>query len=202
MAKLHFTPLEPQVALQVVEAVLALDPLGNDNCPFCAHPNRRELDIDLLTNESIAQVVDHHQLASQADRDYGKICLSVERHRRNHVIKVFQSIEDFDSMVPHKTAPTIQFIDWTVGQYVNVYKQCDSPRDQLTTLQGIVKALLTRAQIRGEIRHNKTHSPEVLDAEVLLTPDQKRKMLELEARRLGLKVIDTNPIMIEATKIS
>ena len=195
MPKSHFTPLAPVEAVHVVEAVLAIDPLGNDNCPYCAHPNRRQLDIDLLTTDSLGSIVDKHQLAVREDGDqfgkeYSHACAGVERHRRLHVLKTFESLDDADRGIPGRTAPTLHFVDWTVQQYIETYKECEKPQDQLSSLSGLVKALKTRAEIRGEIAKNGNKHPDTIETEVILSDADKRRMIMSEAKRMGLKLIE------------
>jgi len=198
--KSSFSPLAPVEAFQVVEAVLAIDPLGNDSCPYCALPIRRQLDRDLLSTDSIGTVVDRHQLAPHTEAtEYAKICGAVERHRRLHVIKVFESLQDAEANIPDPQSPTIRFIDWAVREYIQTYKTCNEPRDALASLGGLVKALGTRAAIRGEIANDKNKLAKTIETEAILSDATKRKLLETEARRLGLRLIE--PKAIEAKSI-
>ena len=196
MPKSSFSPLAPTEAFQVVEAVLALDPLGNDSCPYCALPTRRQLDIDLLSTESIGTTVDRHQLAPQPSSsvEYAKICGAVERHRRLHVIKVFESLQDAEANIPDPTSPTIKFIDWVVREYIQTYKAADESKDALASLSGLVKALGTRAAIRGEIANDKNKLAKTIETEAILSDATKKQLLQAEARRLGLRLIEPKAI--------
>lgn len=206
MSKSRFTPLALPEASHVADAVLAIDPLGNDNCPYCAHPNRRQLDVDLLMAEQIGPVVDTHQLAILPEGDpfgkeYAKICSAVEKHRRLHVIKVFESLDDMDAGVPIFNAPTLQFVDWTVRQYIDVYKISDEPKDQLASLGGLVKALQIRSAIRGEVVAGKTKPPDFIEGEIIISNATKKKMLEVEARKLGLKLVEPKVIELKPVEV-
>ncbi len=201
MPRSSFSPLAPVEALQVVDAVLALDPLGNDSCLYCSLPNRRQLDIDLLSNDSIGTVVDRHQLVlpNVGSTEYAKICGAVERHRRLHVIKVFESLQDAEANIPDPTSSTLRFIDWTVSEYIKTYKTCEEPKDALASLSGLVRALGTRAAIRGEIANDKNKLAKTIETEAVLPDTTKRKLLEAEARRLGLKLVDPKLIEVQST---
>lgn len=198
-----FQPISVEEAQKVVDAILLYDPMGNDACPYCAHPDRKQIDVDLLSNANLAAVVEQHSLGIRdtteafSGREFAQVCSAVERHRRHHLIKVFEKLSD-DSDFPEFTSPTVRFIDWTVKEHYQMLREGLDPKDRITALKGMVSALRVRADVRGETA-GKNKNPDTIETEALLTPDQQRKALELAARKLGLKLVDAKPKEIEAT---
>lgn len=189
-----YQPIDKAEAEQVVAAVITASPLGEDSCDFCQHPVRNQLDVDLLITSSIAEVAVNYQFATRSlDPDLAKsfaaVCTRLEQHRRLHIIKVFEGLSKAQSELPDTTAPTIRFVEWAIGEYSAIVRDAEKDQDRIAALRGFVSALQTRATLRGEILEGKRRSPDTIEVESQMTPETQRKILELQARKLGMRLV-------------
>lgn len=196
MASRSFVPLGLVEAEGVAGAVLAYDPIGNAECPVCVRPDRLLIDKSLLSTDDVGSVVENYHLATRipgaglvGNRDFSRVCTQVTRHRDHHVLKVFEALND-ESGFPAPEESTIKFSNWTVKALFDEYKQAKDPNLRLRCLAAMTKALTTRASIMGELAKDNKKGLETTTVSASLTPQQKRLLLEMEAQKIGLKLIE------------
>ncbi|MDE2233227.1 MAG: hypothetical protein KGJ90_03820 [Patescibacteria group bacterium] len=194
MSKYSFTAVSQEEAAKIASVVLQYDPIGNSNCPWCKREDRREIDTDLLSEDDVSSVADMHQLATRdpnakwGGNDFKYVCIQLERHRRHHILKVFESLEADDSF-PDELSPTVKYVSWLLKALFDEYRLNDDPNVRIKALIAMGKTIPVRATLRGEMNSDHKRLPETLDVEAILTPEQRRKVLDAEARKLGLKLI-------------
>lgn len=194
MAKYSFAAVSPEEAAKIVNVVLQYDPVGNSNCIICKREDRREVDTDLLSEDDVGTVADVRQLAPRdpnarwGGNDFKYVCIQLERHRRHHILKVFESLAADDSF-PDELSPSVKYVSWLLKALFDEYRLNDDPNVRIKALIVMSKTIPIRAILRGETNMDRKRIAETVEVEAILTPEQRRKVLDAEARKLGLKLI-------------